>query len=213
MGPSPTCHPPEGQECETSVEHGLPLWAEPAVGYCSRRPRPSPMWGSRFVGARAVGPWVREQKPLGKTPLRGNPNPEMTYLPTLHALGATIGTPPPSDVANPPKPPKRARGGRGNCGRGGGGGAKWQRTDTASTRESPSQDTVLSNPVPAPYSGPPPTTTPVIPLTVAPLQNASMVPPLAPLTCLLTISWGKAVQLYSNGRCSTLLVYDYTQMV
>ena len=32
-------------------------------------------------------------------------------------------------------------------------------------------------------------------------------------TCLLTISWGKAVQLYSNSRCSTLLVYVYTQMV
>ena len=83
MGPSPTHHPPEGEECETLVEHGLPLWAEPAVGYCSRRPRPSPMWGSRFVGARAVGPWVGEQKPLGKTPLRGNPSPESTYLPTL----------------------------------------------------------------------------------------------------------------------------------
>ena len=82
MGPSPTYHPPEGEECETSVEHGLPLWAEPAVGYCSRRPRPSPMWGSRFVGAREVGPWVGEQKPLGKFPLRGNPNPESTYLPT-----------------------------------------------------------------------------------------------------------------------------------
>ena len=76
MGPSPTCHPPEGEECETSVEHGLPLWAEPAVGYCSRRPRPSPMWGSRFAGARAVRPWVGEQKPLRKTPLRGNPSPE-----------------------------------------------------------------------------------------------------------------------------------------
>ena len=82
MGPSPTYHPPEGEESETSVEHGLPLWAEPAVGYCSRRPRPSPMWGSRFVGARAVGPWVGEQKPLGKSPLRGNPSPESTYLPT-----------------------------------------------------------------------------------------------------------------------------------
>ena len=82
MGPSPTYHPPEGEECETSVEHGLPLWAEPAVGYCSRRPRPSPMWGSCFVGARAVGPWVGEQKPLGKSPLRGNPSPESTYLPT-----------------------------------------------------------------------------------------------------------------------------------
>ena len=56
------------------------LSAEPAVGYCSRRPRPSPMRGSCFVGARAVGPWVGEQKPLGKTPLRGNPSPEMTYL-------------------------------------------------------------------------------------------------------------------------------------
>ena len=26
-----------------------------------------------------------EQKPPGKTPLRGNPSPEMTYLPTLRA--------------------------------------------------------------------------------------------------------------------------------
>ena len=83
MGPSPTYRPPEGEECETSVEHGLPLWAEPAVGYCSRRPRPSPMWGSRLLGARAVGPWVGEQKPLGKTPQRGTPSPESTYLPTL----------------------------------------------------------------------------------------------------------------------------------
>ena len=77
MGPSPTYHLPEGEECETSVEHGLPLWAEPGVGYYSRRLLPSPMWGSRFVGAREVGPWVAEQKPLG-----GNPSPEMTYLPT-----------------------------------------------------------------------------------------------------------------------------------
>ena len=82
MGPLPTHHPPEGEECETSVEHGSNLWAEPAVGCCLRRPRPSPMWGSRFVGARAVGPWVGEQKPLGKTPQRGNPSPESTYLPT-----------------------------------------------------------------------------------------------------------------------------------
>ena len=82
MGPSPTYHPPEGEECETSVEHGLPLWAEPAVGYCSRRPRPSPMWGSRFVGAREVGPWVGEQKPLGKSPLQQTPVPSRPiYLP------------------------------------------------------------------------------------------------------------------------------------
>ena len=83
MGPSPTYHPPEGEECETAVEHGLPLWAEPAVRYCSRQPRPSPMWGSRFVGARAVGPWVGEQKPLGKFPQWGNCSPESTYLPTF----------------------------------------------------------------------------------------------------------------------------------
>ena len=82
MGPSPTYHPPEGEECETSVEHGLPLWAEFAVWYCSRQPRPSPISGSRFVGARAVGLWVGEQEPFGKTPLRGNPRPGMTYLPT-----------------------------------------------------------------------------------------------------------------------------------
>ena len=34
------------------------------------------------MGARAVGPWVGEQKPLGKSPLRGNPSPKTTYLPT-----------------------------------------------------------------------------------------------------------------------------------
>ena len=38
------------------------------------------------MGARAVGPWVGEQKPLGKTPLRGNPSPESTYLPTSVVL-------------------------------------------------------------------------------------------------------------------------------
>ena len=92
MGPSPTYHPAEGEECETSVQHGLPLWAEPAVGYCSRGPRPSPTWGSRFVGARAVGPWVGEQKPLGKTPLRGKPSPEMTYLPTYPTSLCLSGT-------------------------------------------------------------------------------------------------------------------------
>ena len=82
MGPSPTYHPPKGEQCGTLVEYGLPLWAEPAVGYCSRRPRPSPMSGSRFVGARAVGLWVGEQKPLGKTPLHSDLSPETTYLPT-----------------------------------------------------------------------------------------------------------------------------------
>ena len=81
MGPSSTYHSHAGEESETSVKHGLPLWAEPAVGYCSRRPRRSPMWGCRFVGAHAVGPWVGEQKPLGKTPLGANLSPEMTYLP------------------------------------------------------------------------------------------------------------------------------------
>ena len=87
MGPSPTYHSPEGEECETSVKHGLPLWAEPAVGYCSRQPRPSPIRGSRFIGAHAVGPSVGEQKPLGKTPLRGNASPGMTPI-----RGAMAGT-------------------------------------------------------------------------------------------------------------------------
>ena len=36
------------------------------------------------MGAREVVPWVGEQKPLGETPLGGNPSPEMTYLPTLY---------------------------------------------------------------------------------------------------------------------------------
>ena len=35
------------------------------------------------MGAREVGPWVGEQKPLGKSHLGGNPSPEMTYLPTF----------------------------------------------------------------------------------------------------------------------------------
>ena len=37
------------------------------------------------MGARAVGPWVGEQKPLGKTPLGGNSSPAMTYIPTFCA--------------------------------------------------------------------------------------------------------------------------------
>ena len=73
MGPTPTYHPPKEEECETSVEHGLPLWAEAVVGYCSRRPSPSPMCRSRFVEAREVGPWVGEQNPLGKTPSGATP--------------------------------------------------------------------------------------------------------------------------------------------
>ena len=82
MGPTPTYHPPEGEGCETSVEHGLPSWAEPDGGYCVRRPSTSPTLGSPSLGARDVGPWVDEQKPLGKTPYGGNPSPDMTYLPT-----------------------------------------------------------------------------------------------------------------------------------
>ena len=84
MGPFSMYYPPRGEECETLVKHGLPLWAEPAVGYCSRRPPPPSMWGSRFVGAREVGMSVSEQKPLGKTPLRGNPGSEKTLLSYLN---------------------------------------------------------------------------------------------------------------------------------
>ena len=50
MGPSPTYHPPEGEECETSVEHGLPLWAEPAVGYCSHDRALPPCGGAALWG-------------------------------------------------------------------------------------------------------------------------------------------------------------------
>ena len=80
----PSCikRSPNPVRLKVANEHGLPLWAEPAVGYCSRERRHSPMWGSRFVAAREVGPWVGEQKPLGKTPLGGNPSPKMTDLPT-----------------------------------------------------------------------------------------------------------------------------------
>ena len=47
---------PQGEGSETSVEHGLPLWGEPDGGYCSRRPSPSPTWGSHLPGARELGP-------------------------------------------------------------------------------------------------------------------------------------------------------------
>ena len=69
------------------------------MGYLSGR---NPLWGTArgdrafppcggaaFLGARAIGLWVGEQKPLGKTPLRGNPSPQSTYLPT--SMGAYGG--------------------------------------------------------------------------------------------------------------------------
>ena len=65
----PTYHQPKGERCETSVKHGLPLWAGPDEGHCSRRQSPSPTWGSRSVGARELGPWVGEPKPPDNTPL------------------------------------------------------------------------------------------------------------------------------------------------
>ena len=68
MGPLPTYHPPEGEECGSAFEHGLPLLAEAAGGYCSRPLCPFPNWQTSFVGARAVGPWVGEQNPHGETP-------------------------------------------------------------------------------------------------------------------------------------------------
>ena len=68
MGPIPTNHPPKGEECPTWPKHGLPLWAKPAGGCCSWQPSHSPTWGSVFLGAREVGPWVGESKPLGTTP-------------------------------------------------------------------------------------------------------------------------------------------------
>ena len=36
----------------------------------------------RHRGAALWGPWVGEPKPQGKTPWRGKPSPDMTYLPT-----------------------------------------------------------------------------------------------------------------------------------
>ena len=41
----------------------------------------APTLGSRFVGARTLGPWVGEPRPSGKTPFWGNPSPDVTYLP------------------------------------------------------------------------------------------------------------------------------------
>ena len=90
MGPTRTYHRPKGGECETSVEHGLPPWAGPSGGYCSRRPSPSATWGSRFVEAHEVGPWAGEPKPLGKTPFGGNPSPDRTYVPTCTRQSSEI---------------------------------------------------------------------------------------------------------------------------
>ena len=44
------------------------------------------------MGGRAVGLWVGEQKPLGKTPQRGNSSPESTYLPTYLMQWMHCGT-------------------------------------------------------------------------------------------------------------------------
>ena len=52
------------------------------IAYCSRQLSPSPTWGSRFVGARELGPREGEPKLLRKTPFGGNPSLAMTYLPT-----------------------------------------------------------------------------------------------------------------------------------
>ena len=86
MGPRPMYHPLGGEGCETSVEHGVPLWAEPDREYCWRRRSPSPTGGSYFVGAHELGPWVGEPKPEGKTPFWGNPSLDMTYLLSLCPL-------------------------------------------------------------------------------------------------------------------------------
>ena len=83
----------KGEGCETSVEHGLPLWAEPNKGYCSQRPHPSSTWGSRFLGARELGPWVDEPKHQGKTSFVGNPMPDMTYLPAYLEHGNKLQYP------------------------------------------------------------------------------------------------------------------------
>ena len=50
MGPSPTYHLPEGEECETLVEHELPFWADPAVRCCSRLRVPPPPAGAALSG-------------------------------------------------------------------------------------------------------------------------------------------------------------------
>ena len=50
MGPTPMFIPPKGEGCETSVEHGLALWAEPDAGY--------------FRGCLVSGSTVESVKPL-----------------------------------------------------------------------------------------------------------------------------------------------------
>ena len=70
MGPSPTYNPPEADGCATSVQYGVPHWAEPAEGNCSWRLDPSPNRGRRFVGAHEIGPLVGAQKSAVR-PLHG----------------------------------------------------------------------------------------------------------------------------------------------
>ena len=66
------------------------------------------------MGARAVGPWVGEQKLLGKTPLRGNPSPKMAYLPTYnHRTRTTCRRRRHTNLARHNTPTRQARAGQG----------------------------------------------------------------------------------------------------
>ena len=75
MGPTPMNHPLKGDGCETLVQHGLPLLADPDDGYCSRRPCPSPSCRSCFVGALELGPSGVSQSPEVRIPLGATPVP------------------------------------------------------------------------------------------------------------------------------------------
>ena len=74
---------------------GYLSWHNPMEGTASQRPSPSPTWGSRFVGARELGPRVAEPKLQGKTLFRGNPSPDMTYLPYLETF---VSWPKPANI-------------------------------------------------------------------------------------------------------------------
>ena len=57
MGASPRYHLPKREECETSVEHGLPLWAEPCCRVLLAATAPFPSVGQPLCGgtsSRAV---------------------------------------------------------------------------------------------------------------------------------------------------------------
>ena len=86
MGPTPRYHPLKGEGCETSVEHEVTSPGRTQWRVLLAATEPFSHMGEPLCGAHKRGPWVGEPKPQGKTPLRGNLSPDMTYLPPFFEM-------------------------------------------------------------------------------------------------------------------------------